>query len=61
MRASYVRGMEPLMVWLRSLGNAGAIRNAAALAQQRREHDFVVQSLTRRLRHVHADAAAGAA
>ena len=53
--------MEQLIGWLRSFGNAGAVRNAAALAQRRREDDFAVRSLSRRLDHEHADATPGAA
>ncbi len=53
--------MEQLIGWMRALGNAGAIRNAAALGRQRRQHDFVVESLNRRLRHAHPDAAPSAA
>ena len=50
------------MAWLRSLGNAGAITNAASLAARHQQDDFVVRSLTRRLQLAHGrTAATGAA
>ena len=37
------------MAWLRSLGNAGAVTNAASLAARHQQDDYLVRSLTRRL------------
>jgi hypothetical protein len=50
--------MVRLMAWIESLGNAGAIANAGALAVERRQEDFAVRSLRRRLRQPDEGAAA---
>jgi hypothetical protein len=58
---SYLDDVEQLMTWLRSLGNAGAVTNAASLAERHRQDDFVVRSLTRRLQQAHGRTAASSA
>ena len=45
----YNRGMDRLLELLRSLGNAGAVTNARALAVDRRREDWVIQALERRV------------
>ena len=53
--------MAQLIGWLRTFGNAGAVSNAALLSARRREDEFVVRSLARRLRHAPTDATTNAA
>lgn len=50
--------MGAFVTWLLSLGNDGAMANAAQLAQRRREDAYIVLSLTRRLHLPELDAAA---
>ena len=41
--------MQRVLVWILSLGNAGAIENARAVLDQRRAEEFAVRSLDRRI------------
>lgn len=45
-----VPGAQRLVHWIASLGNAGAVSNAGALAIERRNEEQVVRSLRRSLR-----------
>ena len=50
--------MGALVMWVMSLGNTGAVANAAKLEQRRREDEFIVLSLSRRLHLPELDVAA---
>jgi hypothetical protein len=51
--------MNTLLLWFKSLGNAGAVANAGALLEQRQRDEWVVESLARRLERRQLPAGAG--
>ena len=51
--------MNSFLLWLKSLGNAGAVANANVLLEQRRRDDWAVESLELRLERREQAATAG--
>jgi hypothetical protein len=50
--------MNTVLLWFKSLGNAGAVANAGVLLEQRRRDEWVVESLALRLERRQLPAAA---
>ena len=50
--------MDKLLMWIRALGNAGAVANASVLREQHRREEWILSGLALRLAGTADEAAA---